>query len=82
MCRAGGRYSVYWKAKEYYKKYFSKEGHDVVINEINTRSFFMPKFVNNGEKIVALIHQLAREYWFYETPFPLSYIGYHFLEDK
>jgi len=82
VVRAGGRYSVYWKAKEYYKKHFSKEDYDVVIDEINTRPFFTPKFVKNGEKVVTLIHQLAREYWFYETPFPLSYIGYHFLEDR
>jgi len=82
IVRAGGRYSVYWKAKEYYKKRFSKEGYDVVIDEINTRPFFTHRFVNNGEKVVALIHQLAREYWFYETPFPISYIGYYFLEDR
>jgi glycosyltransferase involved in cell wall biosynthesis len=82
VVRAGGRYSVYRKAKEYYKKRFSKEGYDVVIDEINTRPFFTPKFVNNGERVVALIHQLAREYWFYEAPFPLSYIGYYFLEDR
>jgi glycosyltransferase involved in cell wall biosynthesis len=82
VVRAGGRYSVYWKAKEYYKKHLSKEGYDVVIDEINTRPFFTPKFVNNGERVVTLIHQLAREYWFYETPFPISYIGYHFLEDR
>ncbi len=82
VVRAGGRYSVYWRAKTYYRKRFSKEGYDVVIDEINTRPFLMPKFVKNGEKIVALIHQLAKEYWFYETSFPISYIGYHFLEKR
>jgi len=82
VVRVGGKYSVYWKAKKYYKKCFSKEGYDVVIDEVNTRPFLTPKFVNNGEKIVALIHQLAREYWFYEMPFLISYIGYHFLEDR
>jgi glycosyltransferase involved in cell wall biosynthesis len=82
VVRAGGRYSVYWKAKEYYKKRFSKEDYDVIIDEINTKPFFTPKFVNNGEKTFALIHQLAREYWFYETPFPISYIGYYFLEGR
>ena len=46
----GGKYSVYWKAKEYYKKYFSRENYDVVIDEINTRPFLTPKFMNNGEK--------------------------------
>jgi len=39
-------------------------------------------FVRNGEKVVALIHQLAREYWFYETRFPVSYLGYYFLENR
>jgi len=82
VVRSGGKYSVYLKAREHYRKVFSKEGYDVIIDEINTRPFFTPKFVNNGEKIVALIHQLAREYWFYETPFPISYIGYYFLEKR
>ncbi len=82
VVRDGGKYSVYWRAKRHYKKHFSKENYDVVVDEINTRPFLTPKFVNNGEKIVALIHQLAREYWFYETPFPMSHIGYHFLEKR
>jgi glycosyltransferase involved in cell wall biosynthesis len=82
IVRDGGKYSVYWKAKEYYAKRFLKENYDVVMDEINTRPFLTPRFVNNSEKVVALIHQLAREYWFYEVPFPISYIGYHFLEDR
>ncbi|MEM3442379.1 MAG: glycosyltransferase family 4 protein [Candidatus Bathyarchaeia archaeon] len=80
--RDGGKYLVYLKARKYYENYFSKENYDVVIDEINTRPFFAPKFVKNGEKIVVLIHQLAREYWFYEMPFPVSYVGYYFLEDR
>jgi len=82
VVRSGRKYSVYLKAKEHYREVFSKEGYDVIIDEINTRPFLAPKFVNNGEKIFALIHQLAREYWFYETPFPISHIGYHFLEKR
>lgn len=81
--RAGGKYSVYKWAKKYYKKYFSKENYDVVIDEINTRPFLTPKFINNnGELVVALIHQLAREYWFYEAPFPINYLGYYYLENR
>ena len=79
VVRAGNKYTVYRKAKEYWRKKFSKEGYDVVIDEINTRPFMTPKFVKDT-KIVALIHQLAREFWFYEMPFPISYLGYHFLE--
>lgn len=82
IIRAGGKYSVYKKAKEYYQKCFLKENYDVIIDEINTKPFQAQKFVKNGELVVALIHQLAREYWFYETPFPLSYFGYYFLENR
>lgn len=82
IVREGGKYSVYWKAKQHYTKMFSKENYNIVIDEINTRPFFTQKFMNNGETTVALIHQLAREYWFYETAFPLSSIGYHFLENR
>jgi len=82
IVRSGGKYSVYRNARKHYRTHFSKESYDVVIDEINTRPFLTPKFANNSEKIVALIHQLAREYWFYETPFPLSYVGYYFLEKR
>ena len=82
IVRAGWKYSVYSKAKTYYEKFFSHERFDVIIDEINTRPFFTPRFVNQGEKIVVLIHQLAREFWFYETRFPINFVGYHFLEDR
>jgi glycosyltransferase involved in cell wall biosynthesis len=82
IVRSGGPYSVYWDARKYYRRYFSKEEYDVVIDEINTVPFLTSKFVKRGEKVVALIHQLAREYWFYETPFPASYFGYYVLEKR
>jgi glycosyltransferase involved in cell wall biosynthesis len=82
IVRAGGKFSVYLKAKQFYKKRFSKENFDIVIDEINTRPFFTPTFVNNGEHIVALVHQLAKEFWFYETFFPVNYLGYHFFEKR
>ena len=82
IVRAGGRFTVYGQAKKFYAKRFSKEGFEVIIDEINTQPFFAQKFAKNGEKVVALIHQLAREFWYYETPFPVSYVGYHFLENR
>ncbi len=82
VVRSGGKYSVYGRARKYYEQRFSKMHFDYVIDEVNTRPFMTPKFVKGGEKVVALIHQLAREYWFYETPFPISYIGYHYLENR
>jgi glycosyltransferase involved in cell wall biosynthesis len=80
--RSGSRLSVYSNAKKFYKKKFRAEKFDLIIDEINTVPFFAHKFTDNGEKIIALIHQLAKEYWFYEMPFPLSYLGYYYLEEK
>jgi glycosyltransferase involved in cell wall biosynthesis len=81
VVRRGGRFAVYWWARRAYRRHFAKESFDVVVDEINTRPFFIPAIVKNDARTVALIHQLAREYWFYETPFPMGYLGYHFLED-
>ena len=81
VVRRGGKYSVYKEAKKWYEQNFSKGDFDVIIAEVKPRPFSTPKFVK-GAKIVVLIHQLAREYWFYETPFPISYLGYHLLEKR
>lgn len=81
IVRSGGKYSVYRQAKKYYRQRFSREGYDIYVDEINTRPFHTTQFVDK-DKIIALIHQLAREYWFYETPFPLNYLGYYLLEER
>ncbi len=78
IIRRGGKLTVYQQAKRQYEKQFSKEHFDIIVDEINTLPFFAPQFARNGEKVIALIHQLAREYWFYETHFPINYLGYHF----
>jgi glycosyltransferase involved in cell wall biosynthesis len=78
VIRRGGRYSVYGEAKAFYNQ--QKEEFDIVIDEINTRPFLTPKFVKASCPIVAIIHQLAREYWWYQTPFPINALGYYFLE--
>jgi glycosyltransferase involved in cell wall biosynthesis len=79
IIREGNRYTVYTKAINYVKAY--KHHYDLIVDEINTRPFFIPKFVRENQ-VIALIHQLAREFWFYETRFPLNYIGYYYLEKK
>lgn len=79
--RVGNKYTVYGAAKRWYKRN-DQEHFDVVIDEINTIPFNTPHFVNQGERIYALIHQLAREFWYYEMPFPISTIGNKFLEDR
>ncbi len=78
IVRRGGKYSVYSAARKFYSE--NHHQFDIVIDEINTKPFHTPSFVHE-KPIVALIHQLAREFWFYETPFPINVIGYLFLEN-
>jgi glycosyltransferase involved in cell wall biosynthesis len=77
IVRGGSKYGVYGKAKEFYNSH--KADFDLVVDEINTKPFNTPSFVHD-KPIVALIHQLAREFWFYETKFPINLLGYYFLE--
>lgn len=77
VVRKGGRYSVYREARKYYGKF--KDQFDLIVDEINTRPFHTPDFVRD-KPIIAMIHQLAREFWFYETQFPINVLGYLFLE--
>jgi glycosyltransferase involved in cell wall biosynthesis len=79
VIREGNKYTVYRQAKKYLKAY--KHHYDLIIDEINTRPFFTAKYATE-KQVIALIHQLARDFWFYETRFPLNYIGYYYLEKK
>jgi glycosyltransferase involved in cell wall biosynthesis len=74
-----GRFWLYKKAKEFFEETNPKEKYDLVIDEINTRPFFAVEFAKKT-RVIAFIHQLAKEYWFYEVSFPINYVGYHFLE--
>src|SRR5438477_275466 len=78
VIRRGSRLGVYRAAR----RFWAREGRgafDVVVDEINTRPFMTPRWVR-GTPVVALIHQLAREIWFYETPLPLAVAGRFALE--
>jgi glycosyltransferase involved in cell wall biosynthesis len=78
VVRRGGRLGVYRAAR----KFWDDEGRgafDIVIDEINTRPFLTPRWIGDTP-VVALIHQLAREIWFDETPFPVSALGRYVLE--
>lgn len=79
VVRRGGKLGVYSKARQYCGEFVND--FDVVVDEINTRPFMTPRYVRT-RPIVALIHQLAREYWFQETAWPVSWLGYFFLEES
>jgi glycosyltransferase involved in cell wall biosynthesis len=78
IVRRGSRLSVYRAARRFWSQQ-ATDSYDVVIDEINTRPFLTPRWVRDTP-IVALIHQLAREIWFYETRFPISGLGRYVLE--
>jgi glycosyltransferase involved in cell wall biosynthesis len=78
VVRAGGRLGVYRAARSFWERE-GRGSFDVVVDEINTRPFLTPRWVDDTP-VVALIHQLAREIWFYQTPFPLSVAGRYLLE--
>jgi glycosyltransferase involved in cell wall biosynthesis len=79
IIRNGGKYSIYRKAKEFFRK--NRDNYDFVIDEINAKPFLSPDII--GDKpILALFHQLIHKEWFLEVPFPLSYICYYYLENK
>jgi glycosyltransferase involved in cell wall biosynthesis len=78
IVRRGGRLGVYRAARSFWGDQGAGR-FDVVVDEINTRPFLTPRWVR-GTPIVALIHQLAREIWFYETPFPVAAAGRYVLE--
>lgn len=77
IVRRGSRYGVYRECKKYYMD--NRDKFDLIVDEINTRPFLAPRFAN-GTPVIGLIHQLAREFWFHETSFPINVMGYLFME--
>jgi glycosyltransferase involved in cell wall biosynthesis len=51
-----------------------RQRFDVVIDEVNTMPFFTPLWA--GIPSLMLMFQLAREVWWYESPFPVNAMGY------
>lgn len=74
IIRAGGKYSVYFKACTIYKNNFS-ETIDLVIDEMNTIPF-MASLYTHSSQTVLLTYQLARNVWFYQMAPPMSLVGY------
>ncbi len=71
--RVGGKYGVYLAAFAFYQKNL-KGWEDVAIDECNTIPFFTQKYIRT--QVYVIVYQLAREIWFYQMTFPLSWIGY------
>ena len=68
--------TVYYYARKYVME--NQNEYDIIVDEVNTRPFMTPKYAR--KPVVALIHQLAREYWFHKTPLPVAILGRYVLE--
>ena len=80
VLRRGSRTGVYREAERYWRR--AGAGHyDLVLDCVNTRPFMCPRFARSVP-VVALIHQVAREVWRYETPWPISVVGRYLLEPR
>lgn len=73
IIRGGGRFTVYFHAWRYYRKNL-RGAVDLVIDEMNTIPFFASRYVDT--KSLMMVHQLAREIWFYQLPWFIGWIGY------
>lgn len=80
IVRRGNRFTVYREARKFYETE-GKGKFDLVIDEINTRPFLTPSFVTDVP-VVALIHQVAREVWLHQFPFPANLAGRYYFERK
>ncbi|MCF2528240.1 glycosyltransferase family 4 protein [Yinghuangia soli] len=82
LIRAGSRYGVYRAARVWYAAARARGEHfDLLIDEVNTRPFDCASW-SGGVPVVALVHQVAREIWSYEFPWPLSWFGRSVLEPR
>jgi len=73
LVRQGRQWTVHWKAFGHYRNSHSKR-FDILIDEVNTMPFFTPLWSDIPKRM--LVFQLAREVWWYESPFPLNALGY------
>lgn len=69
----GGRFTVYYHVWQYYRKHLRGEA-DLVVDEMNTLPFFASLYA--GTRSVMMVHQLARQIWFYQLPWFIGWVGY------
>ena len=82
ITRAGTILSVFREARKFMRDQIDRFPPDVVIDEVNTRPFNPRTYLPRGIPVCNLVHQLAREVWFYETPLPIALLGRYVLENR
>lgn len=82
--RGGSRLGVYRAARQFAEAQ-GPGSFDLVVDEVNTRPFGTPGWRDPSGKpfpVVALVHQLAKEVWHAELPWPLASLGRWWLEPR
>lgn len=74
IIRRGSHFTVHLHAFFYYKKNL-KNNIDIVIDNFHFIPYFSPLYVKK-EKILAFINEPARNAWFKNIFFPVSFVGY------
>lgn len=80
LIRRGTRFSVYKEAREYYEQE-ARGQFDLVLDEVNTKPFGAVDWQGSA-RVLAAIHQLCREVWYYEMPLPAALLGRFVLEPR
>lgn len=71
------QYFLYlYKTVKFYRRHLAGK-YDLVLDQVHGLPFFTPLFVK--ERVIFFPLEVAKSIWFYEVPFPFSFIGY-FLE--
>ena len=79
--RSGSYRTVHGKSKAFIRAIAPGNKPDVILDEVNTRPFNPSRWLRVNVPVVNLIHQLAREVWFQETPLPVALVGRYVLEN-
>jgi glycosyltransferase involved in cell wall biosynthesis len=78
IVRSGNRFTVYRDARRFV---MAERRFDIILECINTKPFDSPR-VAGSTPVVALIHQVCRDVWWYEAPLPAAAIGRFLLEPR
>jgi glycosyltransferase involved in cell wall biosynthesis len=81
VVRGGNRYTVYRRARTWWKRVGRFQGFDLVIDMINTVAFEAHTWIKDVPT-VAFIHQTCEEIWAHNAPWPASLLGRYVLELK
>jgi len=79
IIRIGNSFTVFYIFKLLNKK-FLKNDFDIIIDEYTHRPFLSSNYLKIP--VVYLIHELAREKYFYELPPLVSHVFFHLLEPR